>query len=124
MLQSFDHVNVKTGRLEEMVAWYADILDLYAGWRPSFPFPGAWLYLGDHPYIHLVGMDTEPVSEDPKIEHYAFRATGKTAFLEKLAARGVVYQLSEVQDAGIVQVNIFDPDGNHIHIDFALNEAA
>mgnify|MGYP002137710046 CR=1 FL=1 len=30
-----------------------------AGNRPPFPFPGAWLYTGDHPAVHLVGVARE-----------------------------------------------------------------
>ena len=118
MLQSFDHVNVRTARLDEMVAWYADVLGLHAGARPPFPFPGAWLYLGDLAVIHLVGEEREPEAHDPKIEHYAFRATDLPGFKTRVEDMGVKIDWVEVPGVGVLQANIFDPDGNHIHIDF------
>ena len=122
MLQAFDHVNVKTSRLEEMVAWYADVLGMHAGSRPDFGFPGAWLYLGDQALVHLVGTSAEPQSIEPRIEHFALRATGLAGFLERLKENGVEYRLADVPGFGILQVNIHDPDGNHIHIDFDAGE--
>lgn len=123
-LTGFDHVNVRTNRLEEMTAWYADVLGLYSGPRPDFPFPGAWLYLGDQALVHLVG--TEDGLDDPtrvSLEHFALRATGLKAFLEKLERLGVEARLSPVPGMPILQVNVFDPEGNHIHIDFDAAEA-
>jgi hypothetical protein len=32
-------------------------------------------------------------------------------------------RLGFVRDFGICQVNVFDPDGNHLHVDFDLAEA-
>lgn len=122
MLQAFDHVNVRTANLDAMAAWYGDVLAMRTGKRPDFSFPGAWLYLGDQALIHLVGVAESPQSIDPRIEHIAFRATGLAAFLATLNAKGVTYRLGEVSDFGILQVNIHDPDGNHIHIDFDAQE--
>jgi catechol 2,3-dioxygenase-like lactoylglutathione lyase family enzyme len=46
------------------------------------------------------------------------KATGLRAFLAHLEAKGVPYRLGEPPGTGITQVNIHDPDGNHIHVDF------
>ena len=123
-ITGFDHVNIRTGKLDEMIAWYADILGLYAGPRPDFPFPGAWLYLGDQALVHLVG--TGDALEDPtqvSLEHFALKAQGLKAFLAKLEDRGVEARLSPVPGLPILQVNVFDPEGNHIHVDFDAAEA-
>ena len=120
MLQAFDPVNVVTSNLAAMVAWYDDVLGLKSGKRPDFGFPGAWLYLGDQAYIHLVGATEKPASHQPRIEHFAFRSEGIEEFLAKLDDRGIAYELADVPGFGIRQVNIFDPDGNHIHIDFRI----
>ena len=118
MLTGFDHVNVKTANLAAMVTWYEGVLGLRSGKRPDFPFPGAWMYLGDHAVVHLVSFDESPSSIDPKIEHFAFRATGLREFLSKMNDLAIDVQVSEVPGFGITQVNIWDPDGNHIHVDF------
>ena len=121
-LAAFDHVNIITGNLDAMTAWYADVLGLQAGWRPDFGFPGAWLYLGDTAVVHLVGTDAAPTGYDGvRMEHVAFRATGYQAFLDTLTEHGIEPRLGHVPGTEIVQVNIHDPDGNHLHIDFDLS---
>ena len=121
-LNRLDHVNVKTANLEQMIKWYEDVLGMTSGARPPFPFPGAWMYAGEHPVVHLVGVDTQPAGHDPKLEHFALSATGYASFLENLDSRNVDYKVVKVPGIDITQVNVFDFDGNHIHIDFQNNE--
>jgi catechol 2,3-dioxygenase-like lactoylglutathione lyase family enzyme len=124
MLTAFDHVNVRTGNLDAMVAFYDDILGLKPGRRPDFAFPGAWLYLGDQAYVHLVGVGSSPeAAGNVTLEHFAFRARGLAAFRERLAARGIAHSVDAVPGFPILQVNFHDPDGNHIHVDFDSDEA-
>ena len=123
-MRSLDHVNVRTSRLEEMVAWYGEVLDMHPGFRPDFSFPGAWLYAAGKPIVHLVFVEKQPEVTDTQLEHFAIGATGLGGFVERLKAKGVEYRPAEIADAGIVQINIWDPDNNHIHIDFPLEEAA
>ena len=126
MIERLDHLNLRTGQLDAMVAWYGDILGMHPGARPDFGFPGAWLYAGEYALVHLVGTDPAPgdPGKDLKLEHGAFRASGFGDFVAKLEARGERYELLRIEDFGIIQVNIWDPDGNHLHIDFDTAEAA
>ncbi len=122
-LIALDHVNLRTASLDEMVAWYETVLGMRSGARPGFAFPGAWLYVGDKPFVHLVGIGEEVEASDLQIEHFAFSATGFAAFVKRLEDRGIEYRLAPVPGYPIVQVNVWDPDGNHIHIDFSEDEA-
>lgn len=120
-INRLDHVNLRTTQLSELVAWYRDVLGLHEGWRPDFGFPGAWLYAGEHAVIHLVEIDSAPAvgSEAAlKLEHFAFTATDAPNFEATLQRLGVDYRKNEVPSAGTVAYNIWDPDGNHIHVDF------
>jgi len=119
-----DHVNIRTANLDKMVAWYGEMLGMSPGKRPNFSFPGAWLYTGDNAAIHLIGVDQgAPAHEDLRLEHFAFRATGFASLKSRLEAAGERYNVNPVPDAGLVQINCWDPDGNHIHIDFPSQEA-
>ena len=120
MISNLDHVNLRTHRLDEMIDWYGRVLDMHPGPRPDFPFPGAWIYAGDQALVHLVGVDGEPGSnpDDLKLEHAAFRASGLGSFVAKLEKLGERMDIIEVPTFPIIQVNIWDPDGNHLHIDF------
>jgi catechol 2,3-dioxygenase-like lactoylglutathione lyase family enzyme len=122
-LTAFDHVNIRTARLGEMIAWYGEVLGLVPGDRPPFGFPGAWLYLGDAPLVHLVGTPGPMAAgENLTLEHFAFRATGMAAFRAKLDGLGIRHEVTPVPGFPVVQINLFDPDGNHIHVDFDAAE--
>ncbi|MFY0612990.1 MAG: VOC family protein [Hyphomicrobiaceae bacterium] len=119
-----DHVNVRTANLDKMVAWYGEMLGMKPGKRPDFDFPGAWLYTGDNAAIHLIGVDQEPPKQDDlQLEHFAFQATGFESLKSRLETAGERYEIRPVAGAGLVQINCWDPDGNHIHIDFPNGEA-
>ncbi len=124
-LKSLDHVNIRTANLGAMIEWYEAVLGMPAGPRPDFPFPGAWLYVDQMPAVHLVGVDT-PVTDagNLQLEHYAFGASGFDEFRANLDARGVAYTIDPVPGYPIVQINLHDCDGNHIHVDFDRAEAA
>lgn len=117
-IQRLDHVNVRTAQLDTMRRWYVDVLGFVDGARPSFPFGGAWLYAGDHALVHLVEVPETADHEDLKLEHFAFSATDMPGFLARIEAQGVEPSIAKVPGTSITQVNIWDPDGNHIHVDF------
>lgn len=118
-LTAFDHVNLRTTQLDDMIAWYGDVLGLTPGWRPDFPFPGAWLYLGDRALVHLVEVDGTPQSGgDLSLEHFALRASDMGGFVAALDQKGIAHEIVDSAILPVVQVNIWDPDGNHIHVDF------
>lgn len=117
-LVDLDHVNLRTCRLAEMVAFYTYI-GLSDGHRPPFGFGGAWLYCGERAVVHLVEVEQAPSGEDPSLEHFALRGEDMQAFLRLLDAASIAYRIAVVPGDGTRQVNIFDPDGNHLHVDFA-----
>ncbi len=124
-LVKFDHVNIQTANLAAMSAFYDEVLGLPAGYRPPFGFGGAWHYCGDTAVVHLVetAERPDPVGS-PQLEHFALQAEGMAEFLERLRRHAVPYRIAVVPEIAIRQVNLHDPDGNHIHIDFDAAEDA
>jgi catechol 2,3-dioxygenase-like lactoylglutathione lyase family enzyme len=119
-----DHVNIRTANLEAMRRWYVSVLGLKEGWRPPFAFPGAWLYAGPDPIVHLVGVDSAPNADeaDLRLEHFAVQGDDLEALRARLAAGGVPSREARVPGTDTLQVNIHDPDGNHIHVDFRVGQ--
>ena len=65
----FAHVVYQTRRFDEMIAWYENVLGMRSGWRPAFPFGGAWMYSGDNkPTVHLVEVAELPATADLRLE--------------------------------------------------------
>lgn len=121
-IHKLDHVNIRTKQLDAMVKWYTRVLGLRVGDRPNFPFPGAWLYAGDTIAVHLIGIEGAAGAgseRDLKLEHFAFSATGLAEYENKLQSMGEPSQRTELRPIGLVQINLWDPDGNHLHVDFS-----
>lgn len=117
-LKTLDHVNVRTANLAPMIAFYRDVMGMESGWRPNFPFDGAWMYLEGKPIVHLVEVPEDPANEAPKLEHFAIGAEDMAGFRATLDAHDVAYTVDPVPGIELVQINLRDPDGNHIHVDF------
>ena len=117
-LIKLDHVNIRTADLDGMIGFYEEFLGLRRGSRPAFSNPGAWLYCGTQAVIHLVEVDATLHPGQLQIEHFAFAATDMGNFLARLDASEVDYRLAVVPGTPIIQVNLHDPDGNHLHVDF------
>ncbi len=126
-IKKLDHVNVRTKQLDTLVEWYTRVLGMTRGERPDFPFPGAWMYGGDEnqPMVHLVGIDgDDAVGSEArlKLEHFAFAAADLASFEARLKQYGIEYNRVDNDRVGLIQVNVWDPDGNHIHLDFPFEE--
>lgn len=118
-LIELDHVNLRTARVAEMIAFYRTILGLEPGARPAFSFGGAWLYCGERAVVHLVEVAEPPnPSGELRLEHFAFRARGFAELEGKLRAAGIEYRVSKLFGTETRQLNFRDPDGNRIHLDF------
>jgi catechol 2,3-dioxygenase-like lactoylglutathione lyase family enzyme len=123
-LKRLDHINVCTTQLEQMKAFYSEVLGMPPGPRPNFSFGGAWMYCGSQPAVHLVErQQLTPTTGDLRLQHFAFGAEDLAGFLARLKELGVPYRVSIVDDFELCQINVHDPDGNHIHVDFPLADA-
>jgi len=123
MLERLDHVNVRTANLAGLARFYTDVLGMRQGERPPLGFPGVWLYAGEHAVIHLVGTTTQPQPQgDLRLEHFAFSASGLGEFLARLERLGVAFKQSRQKGTGNVIINLHDPDGNRLHVDFPASE--
>lgn len=124
MIRWLDHVNVRTAKLATLVRFYEDVVGLRVGERPPLGFPGAWVYAGEKAVIHLVEVADSPAPEGAlRLEHFAFAAEGLAEFLARLERLGVPYKQSRQAGTGNVVINLRDPDGNRLHVDFPASES-
>ncbi len=124
-IEKLDHVNLRTTQLGAMIDWYGAALGLQPGRRPDFPFPGAWLYAGNTVVLHLIGIDGPPGAGSErglKLEHFAFSARDIASVQARLQTMGEPYQRVELLTLDLAQLNLWDPDGNHLHLDFPSDE--
>jgi catechol 2,3-dioxygenase-like lactoylglutathione lyase family enzyme len=113
--------------LEALQDFYTRVLGLEVGARPEIPAPGAWLYAGGQPIVHLYaylaaqdGAHAGPVTGP--LDHIAFRSRDLGEMKRHLAAQGVPYTEAPVPGWPIHQVFLADPKGLKIELSFFLDE--
>ncbi len=118
-IQSLDHYTINVAALEASVAFYEGVVGLHNGDRPAFPFPGAWLYCGDIPIVHLVADNADSASEGTgTIDHVAFRCADLDAYTQDLRDRSIAFIERDVPGFPLHQVFLKDPDGVTIELNF------
>jgi catechol 2,3-dioxygenase-like lactoylglutathione lyase family enzyme len=120
-IQGLNHFTVLTEDLDASVEFYRSVIGLEPGPRPPFPFPGAWLYCGTLPVLHIVAGRGAP--EVPGvIDHVAFNAANLAETIATLKARGVGYTLRRQPSSGEWQLFCHDPNGARLELDFPAAE--
>ena len=118
-IRGVDHINIGTDRLEETVAFFRAALGLELGWRPDFPFGGAWLYAGDTAVVHLVDLQQAKLpSNDAALDHFALRIDDYDLAIDRLKGAGVRYRTVDIPDTPIRQINLRDPNGVNIELNY------
>ena len=136
-LTHLEHFLVQTEDLDGTVDWYVNVLGMEEGPHPDFKMPVRWLYVGDVPVLHLT-IGGANVSENRKkylgqqsmatkgsgvVDHVAFRATGLPEMMEHLDAKGIEYTKRQVNDQGLFQLFLIDPNEVKVELNFAADEA-
>jgi catechol-2,3-dioxygenase len=120
---SFDHYNLRAGRavLDELCAFYRDVVGLAVGERPPFRRFGYWLYADGRPVLHL--SEADPAEQRGTAEntfsHAAFNCVDRAGYERRLAERGLAYRTARVPLTGQVQLFFHDPAGNGVELNFA-----
>ncbi len=117
-VSALDHYTINTADLDASVTFYTEILGLADGPRPAFDTPGAWLYCGDRPAVHLVTGGAGKDSGTGAIDHVAFRASGLDDYRTRLDEHGIAYRERDVPGQPLHQLFLTDPDGITIEINF------
>jgi catechol 2,3-dioxygenase-like lactoylglutathione lyase family enzyme len=125
---SFNHFNLRAdgAMTRKLRDFYVDIVGMTEGWRPPFPFPGHWLYLGDTAVPHLVEDDSATLVQAGRscaLDHVAFSCTGASSFERRLQERGIEYRRVLVPGTTQVQLFVNDPSGNGVEFNFASSDA-
>ena len=122
-LTDLHHVALRTKDLTASEHFYTEVLGMEKVDRPDFDFPGAWLQMGETMF-HLMagyaalGPDGEISRGSGAVDHLAIQARGFDEMREKFEFSGVEYKENNIQDFGIWQLFVNDPDGVIIELNF------
>jgi catechol 2,3-dioxygenase-like lactoylglutathione lyase family enzyme len=141
---TLNHFSIRTLDMEATRDFYERVLGLTVGPRPPFPFPGLWMYRGEHgdyanAVVHIIGMDPDdPVGlrkylgdrdvsslrGSGAVDHVAFFATGLGAMLAHLRAQGIAPRERTVPALGLHQLFLDDPNGVVVELNYPASEQA
>jgi len=136
-ISHIEHFLIQTADIEATRDWYVNVLGFREGPHPDFKFPVVWLYLGDTDVVHLtqggkdvsanrkayLGQQSEATTGSGVVDHIAFRCTGLGEMMERLKRSQVEFRKRMVDDQGLFQLFLFDPNGVKIELNFANAEA-
>jgi len=136
-LSHIEHFLLQTADMEKTRAWYTTVLGMRVGPSPDFKFPVFWLYIGDTDVIHVceggagvsenrkkyLGQHSQATSGSGVVDHIAFRATGLRDMIAHLKKLNVEFNQRQVDDQGLYQLFMFDPNGVKIELNYAASEA-
>ena len=137
-LNHLQHFLIQTTDLDGTVEWYVKTLGMRLGPAPDFKFPVRWLYLGDQDVLHLttggadvgdnrkayLGQQSEATHGSGVVDHVAFHCTGLRQMMAHFESLGLDYNQRQVDDQGLYQLFLLDPNGVKIELNFANEEAA
>ena len=144
MALSLNHFSIRTTDMAASRNFYETVLGLTVGPRPDFPFPGLWMYNGDHAHVanamvHIIGIDKHNPAglkqylgeiDEAKlrgsgaVDHIALMTTGLATMLAHLKQLGVSCRERTVPSINLHQVFLDDPNGIVIELNYPAGENA
>lgn len=120
-----DHINIRTPLFEETLRFYEDCLGMRRGpvgsvhGRPQ----NLWLYADGVPLIHVNGPTGDEVVAEigvkSRLDHFALSCSGLAQWRAHLTAQGVAFREARLQGREVTQLNLLDPNGVKIELQFA-----
>ncbi|MBL8554565.1 MAG: VOC family protein [Phenylobacterium sp.] len=119
LITGLDHINIRTADLAGTKAFLIDVLGLVEGWRPPFPFPGAWLYAGGKDVVHLVEVET-PAAESAgsSLDHFAFDIADYDEALVRVRTSGMKFRAVDTPGTTVKQIFVREPAGVTIELNW------
>jgi len=123
-LLGFAHYNLRASRdmLEQLRAFYCDVVGLRVGDRPFFSNFGYWLYAGPDAVLHLSEAaegEVRAANARSTFDHAAFSCTNQPEYEQRLRSHGIPFTAAGVPGTGQIQLFLKDPAGNGVELNFA-----
>lgn len=117
-----NHVNFRSDRdtMHKLKDFYCDIIGLTLGPRVASTSYGFWLYIGNNDVVHLADHKTP---EAPALnvhgtyDHVSFTCTDMPGMEAHLTKHNVPYT-TRILANGVRQINLKDPAGNGVELNF------
>ena len=126
-VKGLHHLNIRcaVSDLPAIEKFYSEVMGLRKGDRPNFPNPGIWLWLDNHPLVHVSARCPEgflQAEHHSSVDHIAFDVTGAAEFRARVEKLGIKMEVQNVPGAGF-QIFLRDPLGTVLEFNFPNEEA-
>eukprot|EP00451_Oxyrrhis_marina_P049712 CAMPEP_0204470610 /NCGR_PEP_ID=MMETSP0471-20130131/17312_1 /ASSEMBLY_ACC=CAM_ASM_000602 /TAXON_ID=2969 /ORGANISM="Oxyrrhis marina" /LENGTH=152 /DNA_ID=CAMNT_0051472635 /DNA_START=30 /DNA_END=488 /DNA_ORIENTATION=+ len=132
-----NHISRETDDVEGLTKFYTQVLGLPRLERPDFGFGGSWFALPNGVQFHIIEKDSQkpPVSQPVQDNQLQITSEGRlperfirrshhmaltVADIEdtksRLTTMGIPFAVNVVPGTPIIQLFVYDPDGNGIEI--------
>uniref|UniRef100_A0A7S3XGD1 VOC domain-containing protein n=1 Tax=Oxyrrhis marina TaxID=2969 RepID=A0A7S3XGD1_OXYMA len=132
-----NHISRETDDVERLTEFYSKVFGLPRLERPDFGFGGSWFALPNGGQLHIIEKDTQkpPVSkpvQDNQLQvthdgrlpekfirrshHIALTVADIDDAKSRLTTMGIPFAENVVPGTPIIQLFVYDPDGNGIEI--------
>lgn len=120
----FNHFNLRAPHelMDELKAFYCDIVGLEQGQRPDLGTSGYWLYAGNQCVLHLSQTrpdETRLTHTTTTFDHVAFTCTNRAEMETRLKRHNIPFTTGQVPSIEITQLFFKDPAGNGVELSFA-----
>ena len=136
-LSHLEHVLIQSADIEATKDWYVKVLGMKVGPHPDFKLPVYWLYIGDRDVLHIAqgganvsenrlnyaGQESQATFGSGVVDHLAFHASGLHDMIAHLQQHAVAFKERQVDNQGLYQLFLFDPNGVKVELNFAASEA-
>lgn len=115
----FDHLNVSMGSATALSALFEGVMGFASGPRPSFPFPGTWLYEGDQALVHAVDDPAlSATTGEMRLGHVAFRSDEPASQVIKRVRRSALpFKVAQISEDNMAQIFVLLPGGLVVELD-------
>jgi extradiol dioxygenase family protein len=124
---AINHINLRANRdlMHALRDFYCDIVGLKVGPRVATTSYGFWLYIGENAVVHLSEYRKGQLNNEEKpdlnvngtYDHVSFTFTDMPAMEAFLSSKNVPYSTRTLAN-GVRQINIKDPAGNGVELNF------
>ena len=135
-LAFIEHFLIQSADIEATKDWWVNVLGLRVGPHPDFKFPVYWLYAGDRDVLHLtqggaavsdnrmkyLGQSSQATQGSGVVDHIGFRCTGLHDMIDHLTRNKIEFKERQVDDQGLYQLFLFDPNGVKVELNFEVAE--
>lgn len=122
------HVNIRTDRVDDSVAFYQRLLGLTPTTPPDMPPDIQVTWLCDSsglPVIHITGPlrgeQPLPAQHTGRLHHVAFDCHGYDAIVQRLGEMNLAYDINVVASVGLRQIFAIDPNGLRVELNFTAD---